>query len=187
MENGMIKDDVISSADIMMNLMNRVSSDSDDLQTVWKNVVSKIHSNVHENENSEKRIPIGERLSSNTRIIDLKNGVLLIETDHSGWIQYLKFYQRFIITGIKRELPDLKINSFAFRTAGSKAILSEVYEKQIKSAKEEMNKRIDNTEKELEKIYGNEKKKSNDGSNLPPEILEKLESMKKSMLTNSEK
>ena len=77
---------------------------------VWKKVVSGVRSYKHESEDSEKRIPIGERLAGNTRVIDLRNGVLLVETDHPGWIQYLRMYQKYILTGLKMNLPDLKLH-----------------------------------------------------------------------------
>jgi len=152
-----------------------------ELPGVWKKVVSKVHSYANESENSEKRMPIGERLAGNTRVVDLKNGILLIETDHSGWIQYLKMYQKFIITGLKRELPNLKISTFAFRITGSKAALNDVFEEKTKK---EFYEKLDKEEEELKKYYGKREEKKAE-SNLPPELLEKFASMKESLLTNS--
>ena len=80
----------------MFDFVTRLNTTSESkVINVWRNVVSKIRTS-HDDEDDEKRIPIGERLASNTRVINLKNGVLLVETDHSGWIQYLKVYQKFI-------------------------------------------------------------------------------------------
>ena len=110
---------ILSASDFMSRFTNIDFSKSDKLTNVWKKVVSKISVTKFESENSEKRMSIGERLAGNTRVVDLKNGILLIETDHSGWIQYLRTYQKFILNGLKKELPDLKISSLAFRQAGS--------------------------------------------------------------------
>ena len=182
---------IVTCADMMMNVANINTSQANNIITVWKKVVLNIHSSKHESEDSEKRIPIGERLAGNTRVIDLKNGVLLVETDHPGWIQYLKFYQKFIINGLKMNLPDLKIHSLAFRVAGSDASLSNSYEEVLAKSRKEMEKKFEKQEEELAKINGaalknSEKNKAAAGSTLPLELLAKFDSIRESMLTNSE-
>ncbi len=187
-----MNDRIISCADIMMQVANIGTSQANEICSVWKKVVSKVHSYKNESENSEKRIPIGERLAGNTRVIDLKNGVLLVETDHPGWIQYLKIYQKFIINGLKMNLPDLKISSLAFRVAGEKVSLSETYEQQLQESRRQMEEKLEKQEKELKKY---DKKISaaagsgtseNSGSKLPPELLAKFDNIRKSMLDLSQ-
>ena len=119
---------ILSASDFMSRFTNIDFSKSDRLTNVWKKIVSKISVTKFESENSEKRMSIGERLAGNTRVVDLKNGILLIETDHSGWIQYLRTYQKFILNGLKKELPDLNISSLAFRQAGSNVNLYNTYD-----------------------------------------------------------
>ena len=187
-----MNDRIISAADMMLQSANISTASANEICSVWKKVVSGVHSSRHESENSDKRMPIGDRLAGNTRVIDLKNGVLLIETDHPGWIQYLKMYQKFIINGIKMNLPDLKITSLAFRVAGEKVSLSESYENQIAKSRKEMEKSIAFQEKELKKYdkkfsaaasSGNTQKVT---SELPPELLAKFDSIKQSMLDLSQ-
>lgn len=175
---------IISSSEMMMDYATVNFSSENDVCTVWKKVVSKIHSNKYESEDSERRMPIGERLSKNTRVVDVKNGVLLVESDHSGWIQYLRFYQSYILKGLKMSLPELKIHSLAYRVSGSSAGLSVSYEERLSQEQQKMTTRMDKTEKELEQKFGSESKPE---GNLPPEILEKFERLKQSMLTNDEK
>lgn len=193
---------IISAADIMMQVANIGTSEANEICSVWKKVVSGVHSIKHENEDSEKRMPIGERLAGNTRVIDLKNGVLLVETDHPGWIQYLRMYQKFIINGLKMNLPELKISSLAFRVAGEKISLSETYEQQLAKSRKEQAAALERQEQELaeyeKKSRGSEKQNSknfsaaassgnkNSSSSLPPELLAKFDSIRKSMLTNSD-
>ena len=176
---------IISAADMMLQAANIGTSDANEICSVWKKVVSGVRSNRFESEDSEKRIPIGERLAGNTRVIDLKNGVLLVETDHPGWIQYLRMYQKFILTGLKMNLPDMKISSLAFRVAGSRVSLSENYETALKQSRKEMAASLEKQEKELEK-FRTEKKTAESGTSLPPELLAKFDSIRESMLTNSE-
>lgn len=65
----------------------------------------------------------GAKLAAHTHVVDLKNGVLLVEADHSGWIQLLQLHQKYILTGLRRKNPALTIASLAFRLAGSNARL----------------------------------------------------------------
>ena len=110
---------IVSAADMMLQAANIGTSEANEICSVWKKVVSGVHSFKHESEDSDKRMPLGERLAGNTRVIDLKNGVLLVESDHPGWIQYLRMYQKFILKGLQMNLPELKITNLAFRVAGS--------------------------------------------------------------------
>ena len=188
MVNGM-NENIISAADMMLKAANINVSSANEICSVWRKVVSGVHSYKHEAENSEKRMPIGERLAGNTRVIDLKNGVLLVETDHPGWIQYLKTYQKFILNGLKMNLPDLKISSLAFRVTGEQVSLSESYEKQLAESRSKLQEKLEKQEKELEKYNQKNQKKSEEGSagagELPPELLAKFDSIRQSMLTNS--
>lgn len=154
------------------------SSSANNIHNVWRNVVSKIKT-AKDNEENEKHIPIGERLASNTRVIDLKNGVLLVETDHSGWIQYLKIYQSFILKGLNMALPELEIKNLAFRLKGTNFNLSDSYESSLEKAKEKIGSSWENEEKIIEQKFKADNKES--GSNLPPELLEKFESIRQSI------
>ena len=174
---------IISAADMMLQAANIGTSEANEICSVWKKVVSGVRSAKHDGEDSEKRMPLGERLAGNTRVIDLKNGVLLIETDHPGWIQYLRMYQKFILKGLQMNSPDLKITNLAFRVAGEKVSLSETYEQQLAKSRREQAAIIEKQEKELKKY---EKKAEAPKSELPPELLAKFDSIRQSMLTNSD-
>lgn len=188
MEPGM-SENIISCSKMIVNVLNNNSFGmANNMGSVWKKVVSKIRS-YEDNEDNERHIPLGERLAGNTRVVDLKKGILLVETDHSGWIQYLRMYQKFIITGLKREFPNLQINTMAFRLAGSTVGINDNYEENLTEARKNFSSKLDEQEKELENIMKKDEnsKNSSPSSNLPPEILAKFESIKQSMLTNSEK
>ena len=180
----------------MMNVVSQFSSDKKQIYNVWKTVVSKIRTS-RDDEDCETRIPIGERLAGNTRVVDLKKGVLLVETDHSGWIQYLRMYEKFIIKGLNMSLPDLKIHSLAFRLKGSDFGFSENYEKRLSDEKQKFNQKLeeqdsvlDNYNKNKEKTSENSKmsagdkptnESSNESSGLPQELLDKFDSIRKSI------
>ena len=189
-----MNNEIVSANQLMSKYLNIDFQRADRITSTWKKVVSRVHSNKYESEDSERRIPIGERLAGNTRVVDLKNGVLLVEADHSGWIQYLRFYQNYILKGLKMELPDLKITSLAYRLAGSDAKLSDSYDNQVKKSKEELEEKIDRQELELKKFYESKNDKKNKAENqvesekkggLPADLLAKFENIKNDMLTNS--
>ena len=187
MVNGVNNNGIISCSDVMMQVVNYAQSgEANKIHNVWKDVVSKIHSSRDESENSERRMPIGQRLASNTRVVDLKNGILLVETDHPGWIQYLNIYKKFIITGLNRQLPELKIHSLAFRVSGNDCRLSEQYDDMVRRSQEKVNAKLDEQEKQIEEHYASlgEQQKCEEYS-LPPELMAKFESIKSDMLTNN--
>lgn len=158
-----MNDGIIKVSDIVLNNVDNLTNTTENkIHNVWKKVVSKIKSSS-DNIDSEKKMSLGIRLASNTRVADLKNGVLLVEVDHSGWIQYLQIYQKFIIKGLKMEYPSLEINTLAFKQRGSNVKIVDVYNEGLKKSQEEYNKKLSQTENELNNFYQrkNEKKESN--------------------------
>lgn len=177
-----MNDDIVSSQKMIMNAFNLTNIQGNELPTVWRKVVSKVGEN---NKVNEDEISFGEKLANNSHVVDLKNGVLLIEANHPGWIQYLKMYERFILKGLKMQVPNLTIKNLAFRVAGSQVSLSESYEESLRREQQKMNERIDQQEQKLNNFYKQSEPKRE--SKLPQELLDKFESMKQSMLTNTQK
>ena len=87
------------------------------MRDVWKDVLFSIRGPKHNL--AGKAVYLGEKLYSHTKIIDLVNEVLLVEVDHSGWIQTLQFYNSYILRGLNQKIPNLKISNIAFRLKGS--------------------------------------------------------------------
>ena len=67
-------------------------------------------------------------MAAHSKVSDLKNGILLIEVDHSGWIQMIKTYQKYIMNGLKNKIPELKINALAFKLSGTDIKLAQISE-----------------------------------------------------------
>lgn len=170
--------EIISTTSMFDFVAHLTSSSANNIHNVWRKVVSSIRTSK-DDENNEKHIPIGERLASNTRVVDLKNGILLVETDHSGWIQYLKIYQKYILNGLKMNLPDLEIKGLAFRLKGSGVGLSDNYQSSLEKAQEKMKSDWNKEEEIINQKVKSEK--NTNVSKLPPELLEKFESIKQSI------
>jgi hypothetical protein len=64
----------------------------------------------------------GERLSAHSRPVDVRNGIVIVEADHPGWVQLLQLDQRRILEAIKRSFPELGITGIAFKTAKDRSV-----------------------------------------------------------------
>lgn len=179
---------IISGKSIFQSVLNLTSvNDAEDkkISSVWNQVVSKIGSNKNSSEDEKNcDITLGERMAMNSRVVDFKKGILLVETKHSGWIQYFRMYQNFIIKGLNWALPNLQIKSLGFRLEGSNAKLSDNYDDVYKKAKAEMDRKIENQEKELNKKFNfseSSKKENAKNEDLPPEFYEMFDKLTKSV------
>jgi len=56
----------------------------------------------------------GEDMSSHSTIKDLSNGILLVEADHSGWIQLLQMRKKNILKKVQKTYPELDIIDIRF-------------------------------------------------------------------------
>src|SRR5574344_183851 len=93
---------------------------------VWKKVLYSIKgvgNSLHPENPYE-----GQNLYEHSRIVDFKNGMLLIEADHPGWIQLLQMHKQYILNGLNKASPDLHINTIVFKLKGKKAELCNVEE-----------------------------------------------------------
>lgn len=157
-----------------------------DIFSAWEKVLSKIRSANHEANPNE-----GQNLIDHTRIIDLKNGVLLVEADHPGWISLLQMHKKFILKGMEMEIPGEEISTLAFRLKGKRGDLYGGGENMSSPDKvrSELEKRIDEEEKKLANqshlLQNSDEIKKN--KELPPELASIFEDLHKTMLTNSEK
>ena len=144
----------------------------------WKYVVSSIKSNSINGKN------LGENLYSHSRVIDLKNGILLIECDHPGWIQTFRMYQKYILTGLKRGVPDAKITSLAFRIRGTNVELHKTDSEE--KIREEFMQRQNQEEEALRKFDEENSLKtaaaSEEKKEMPESLKKIFERMKEAML-----
>ena len=162
------------------------SKKAQDIFAAWEHVLSKIRA-VNQEENPNE----GQNLLDHSRIIDLKNGVLLVEADHPGWISLLQLHKKFILKGMNMYLPNVEISTMAFRLKGKRGDLFDGIENASSPEKvrAEIEKRIDREEEKLAKqnIRMQNSDNLNKNKELPPELASIFEDLQKSMLTNSEK
>ncbi|MBO5606328.1 MAG: DUF721 domain-containing protein [Treponema sp.] len=165
--------------------MERAKSASD-LERAWKTVLGRIKAvNYRENPNE------GQNMADHSRIVDLKNGVLLVEADHPGWITLLQFHKKFILKGLSMECQGMRINTLAFRLKGNRGDLfaGGDHDYSQEDVKRNIERRIEKEENDLKSFSaesGKERKRE-EKKEIPPELITIFEDLRKSMLTNSEK
>ena len=110
-----MNDEIIKFDEVINNTFKNIKveniKNARNIVTSWEKVLMRIKSNINENE--------GRNIASHTRVLDLKNGILLVEADHPGWIELVQLHKKFILKGLKMEVPELKIETLAFKLKGN--------------------------------------------------------------------
>ncbi|MGP1587484.1 MAG: hypothetical protein ACTTHG_04000 [Treponemataceae bacterium] len=148
-----------------------------ELNNKWEKIVGSISSSM----NDKNRL--GQFLAAHTRIIDLKNKILMIETDHPGYIQILQMYNSYILRGIKMKYPQLEINSIAYKLKNTDVHLHEIPEESDEQSS--FSKTSENADK---KAFFDENKNTEDfyiDPNLPEEIKAHMERIRDTILTKN--
>ncbi len=138
----------------------------------WKKILCRIQSSTP-NE--------GQKLACHSRIIDFKNGILLVEADHPGWITLLQFHKKYIVKGLNLAFPNLKVRTLAFRIKGTRdALADSVFNED--DARKELEKRLEKEEDANRAAGISQKKKYNQNKEceLPDELKNIFESWQNS-------
>ncbi|MCQ2596514.1 MAG: DUF721 domain-containing protein [Treponema sp.] len=186
---------IVDASEMISRVFSNIeASDMDNankLTSIWKKVVRGIKNNRDE--------MYGEKIASHSDLVDFKNGQLLIETDHSGWIQAMQMYSKFIIRGMNMSIGENgpKVEGLVFRLKGNTTTLFDTYESQMKKYQEKMEMQAAADEKAMD-VYSAKsgacgansdsttgKKQENLKKELPADFLAKLASLESSVLTNS--
>ena len=140
-------EDFSKASDLINEFFDNNSQSKMSLLTVWAKVVSSVKNN-------------GMQLADHSRVVDYKNGTLLVEADHSAWIQILQMNKKYIIVGLQRNLPQLEIRNLMFKLSGQ--VFKKTEKKELSKAEilDILNKKYAPLEEEIEKNY--KKDDSND-------------------------
>ncbi|MBO7485822.1 MAG: DUF721 domain-containing protein [Spirochaetaceae bacterium] len=130
--------DYKDTKELVTRLFENIDNKNKPVQMVnaWKEVVSSIYEN-------------GPKMADHSRLIDYKNGVLLVETDHSGWTQLLQINSNYILKGLRMKFPQLVIKSLNYRMRGQNIVLHEKPAEKIEKSEE--NTRIE--DEEINKLF----------------------------------
>lgn len=181
MENGM-KDEIIDCSEMLSRTFDCIEKATlernNKFYSSWKSVVTKI------NRAGDKEF--GQKLYDHSLIVDIKNGTLLIETDHPGWSQMMQFYSKFIINGLKMYIPEMKIESLVFRTKGSNAVLNSVdYNSELMKENNKMAEKIKKENEFINKYKKSDETKKEESNELPENLKSMFDTIRQTMLTKN--
>lgn len=174
---------IMGSEEFVSKLMNVIDANkfktNDKLYNTWRKVVGSVKN-------------YGERLTAHSQPVDIKNGSLLVESDHNAWIQILQLNSGYILRGLKMYAPELKITSLVFKLEGSPGQLFDTYENSLEKSRAAMEKTNEENEKATMEFYEKLGKsqdsvqKEAEPVKIEGELAEKLEKLRQSMLTSTE-
>lgn len=107
--------DKYKASTIINELMDQIQPAVDSASSVssaWYDTVSSIRSF---NRDDSQKVQLGTQLADHSRIVDLKNGILFVETDHPGRLQLLQMHKRYILEGLHRRVTDLEIKNITYK------------------------------------------------------------------------
>ncbi len=182
-------EDLQKFSNIVNNVFNGIQLDPEGksmkILSSWEKVLLSIKS-YNPNE--------GQNLVSHSRVVDLKNGVLLIEADHPGWIELLQMRKKYILRGMQMHSPEMKIRTLAFRLKGNRGNLFASGESSEQAMEKERARMTEQLEREEALLRNSSVNSGTDAPSasenakkkpLPPELASIFADLKKSMLTNS--
>lgn len=194
-DSGMTNEtDIMRASEMISRVFKNISSEdmqnSTHLSDSWRRTVETISRT-------------GAKLAAHSHIVDLKNGILLVEADHSGWIQMLQLHQKYILTGLRRLNKNLRIDSLAFRLAGTDVQLADIAPVDMEKERERLQKQFDAEEEALRRAgYGDSPRRQEKGAQpgknpqnaensansnkLPPELQNLFDKFKSEILTNEQ-
>jgi len=63
----------------------------------------------------------GERFCVHAKPFDVRNGIVIVEADHPGWIQLMQFEQSRMLKKFQDNFPELKLRGIAFKVRNEEA------------------------------------------------------------------
>lgn len=67
---------------------------------------------------SEWKSIAGVALAAHSRLVDVRNGVLLVEVDHPGWLQMLQLRKTSLLAAARRAAPLASVEGIRVRLSG---------------------------------------------------------------------
>jgi predicted nucleic acid-binding Zn ribbon protein len=57
----------------------------------------------------------GESLAAHARLLDVRNGLLIVEVDHPGWLQMLRLRQDALLAAARKAAPLVSVQGIRIR------------------------------------------------------------------------
>jgi predicted nucleic acid-binding Zn ribbon protein len=60
----------------------------------------------------------GEAVAMHARLVDVRNGILIVEVDHPGWLQMLRLRQNTLLDAARKAVPRASVEGIRVRVGG---------------------------------------------------------------------
>lgn len=171
--------EIIDSTELVtrfINSVNRASLEAgNQMIQAWRAIIESIRPN------SKNAANFGINLASHSRIVDFKNGIILVEADHSSWLQMLQLHKKYILSSLQKRFPELRISTLAFKLHGTDAGISISYEDSVKASMARRDERLDAENKILEEQGFTKTQDDEKVPELPPELKALFDDIRKKM------
>ena len=137
----------------------------------WKKIVTSVKSVINPD--------CGNTMYSHSQIIDVKNGTLILQVDHPGFIQLFETHKKYILRGLEMHLPQMNIKNISYILDKKKD-----YNTQRDLTREEMRAAIEKQDIKENSQMMNDQEFSTVQKKFPPELEAIFSRMRKSILTN---
>lgn len=123
---------------------------------------------------------VGEKYAAHSKLIDIKHQNAVIETDHPGWCQQILLNKRYIIKNFQKKYPQLGVKNISVIVSSQYAD----FHHSLDSSSEVGNrhKARDTVDSVLTRQEGSIKTSDTTKAELPYEIQEAFERLKKSII-----
>ena len=176
-------DKIYSNSEMIKAVLEGILSDVDKKRmeessifiSKWKKIVTSVKSIVNPD--------CGNSMYAHSQVIDVKDGTILLQVDHPGFIQLFETHKKYILRGLEMHIPQMKIKNMSY-------VLNKKndYNTPREMTKEEVRKSLEKQYPE-EKISDNAITEQNSSRQryFPPELEAIFSRMRNSILTNDKK
>jgi predicted nucleic acid-binding Zn ribbon protein len=63
---------------------------------------------------SDWHLVVGASLARHTRLVDVRNGVMIVETDHPGWLQMARMRKEGLLSSARAAAPEARLTDIRF-------------------------------------------------------------------------
>jgi predicted nucleic acid-binding Zn ribbon protein len=64
---------------------------------------------------------VGESMAAHARLVDVRNGFLIVEVDHPGWLQMFRLRQDALLEAARGAVPAVGLEGIRVRVGGREA------------------------------------------------------------------
>lgn len=100
-----IINDVIN--DIYKVFNSNKMEQTNNVYKIWEEILLSVKSFVTPN--------YGKNMLDHSKIIDIKDETMIIEVDHTGWMQLFETHKTYLLNGLQKKIPEIKIKNITYK------------------------------------------------------------------------